>query len=71
MLIELVYYRDKSVKEAAALAKIPENTVKSRMFLARKKLAALLAAANIDGCAINFNEAASAGRHCAAVKQPA
>jgi RNA polymerase sigma-70 factor (ECF subfamily) len=47
MLIELVYYRDKSVKEAAILAKIPENTVKSRMFLARKKLSAMLAAADL------------------------
>jgi RNA polymerase sigma-70 factor (ECF subfamily) len=49
ILIELVYYRDKSVKEAAILAKIPENTVKSRMFLARKKLSVMLAAADL-GC---------------------
>jgi len=44
-LIELVYYRDKSIKEVALLTGIPENTVKSRMFLARKKLAAMLNAA--------------------------
>jgi RNA polymerase sigma-70 factor (ECF subfamily) len=43
LLIELVYYRDKSVKKAAVIAGIPENTVKSRMFQARKKLAVLLA----------------------------
>jgi len=54
MLIELVYYRDKSVKEAAILAKIPENTVKSRMFLARKKLSVLLAAADLGGDSINL-----------------
>jgi RNA polymerase sigma-70 factor (ECF subfamily) len=43
LLIELVYYADISVKEAAVVAGIPENTVKSRMFQARKKLALLLA----------------------------
>jgi RNA polymerase sigma-70 factor (ECF subfamily) len=44
LLVELVYYRDYSVKEAAVVAGIPENTVKSRMFQARRKLAVLLAA---------------------------
>jgi RNA polymerase sigma-70 factor (ECF subfamily) len=56
MLIELVYYRDKSVKEAAILAKIPENTVKSRMFLARKKLSVLLAAADLGSGPINLEK---------------
>ena len=46
-LIELVYYRDKSIKEVAHAMGIPENTVKSRMFLARKKLAAMLNAAEL------------------------
>jgi RNA polymerase sigma-70 factor (ECF subfamily) len=46
-LIELVYFRDKSIKEAALLTGISENTVKSRMFLARKKLAAMLDAAGL------------------------
>ena len=63
MLIELVYYRDKSVKEAAILAKIPENTVKSRMFLARKKLSVLLAAADLGGASINL-ERKSQDREC-------
>ena len=63
MLIELVYYRDKSVKEAALLAKIPENTVKSRMFLARKKLSVLLAAADLGSSRINL-EKASPEREC-------
>jgi RNA polymerase sigma-70 factor (ECF subfamily) len=48
VLIDLVYYRDKSVKEAALLTGVPENTVKSRMFLARKKLAAMLEAADAE-----------------------
>jgi RNA polymerase sigma-70 factor (ECF subfamily) len=48
LLIDLVYFRDKSVKEAAAIAGIPENTVKSRMFLARKKLAVQLMTVDID-----------------------
>ena len=63
MLIELVYYRDKSVKEAAILAKIPENTVKSRMFLARKKLSVLLAAADLGSGPINL-EKKSPDREC-------
>lgn len=54
MLIELVYFRDKSVKEAALLAKIPENTVKSRMFLARKKLSVLLAAADLGSDSVKL-----------------
>jgi RNA polymerase sigma-70 factor (ECF subfamily) len=42
-VIELVYYRGKSVKDAAEIVGVPVNTVKTRMFLARKKLAAMLA----------------------------
>jgi RNA polymerase sigma-70 factor (ECF subfamily) len=45
-LIQLVYYHEKSVKEAAIIVGIPENTAKSRMFLARKKLAIFLNEAN-------------------------
>jgi RNA polymerase sigma-70 factor (ECF subfamily) len=61
MLIELVYYRDKSVKEAALLAKIPENTVKSRMYLARKKLSAMLAAADLGNDPINLEKKSTNG----------
>jgi RNA polymerase sigma-70 factor, ECF subfamily len=42
-IIDLVYYHDKSVQEVAATVGIPCATVKTRMFYARKKLAALLA----------------------------
>jgi RNA polymerase sigma-70 factor (ECF subfamily) len=42
LVIELHYFRDKSLKEAAALIGVPLNTIKTRMFLARKKLAKIL-----------------------------
>ena len=35
-LIDLVYSRDKSVREVAAIVGIPNDTVKTRMYLARK-----------------------------------
>ena len=47
-LINLVYYHGKSVREVAAIFGIPDNTVKSRMFLARRRLATLLSAEGIS-----------------------
>ena len=47
-IIDLVYYHEKSVEEVAEIVGIPENTVKTRMFYARKKLAGLLKAAGIE-----------------------
>ena len=47
-IIDLVYYHEKSVEEVAEIIGIPENTVKTRMFYARKKLAELLKAAGIE-----------------------
>ena len=47
-IIDLVYYHEKSVEEVADIVGIPENTVKTRMFYARKRLAELLKAAGID-----------------------
>ena len=41
-IIDLVYYHEKSVEEAAAIVGVPRNTVKTRMFYARKRLAELL-----------------------------
>ena len=41
-IIDLVYYHEKSVEEVAEIVGIPENTVKTRMFYARKKLAELV-----------------------------
>jgi RNA polymerase sigma-70 factor (ECF subfamily) len=43
-LIELHYFLGVSVEEAAAITGVPVNTAKTRMFLARKKLAVMLAA---------------------------
>jgi RNA polymerase sigma-70 factor, ECF subfamily len=40
--IDLVYYHEKSITEAAHILNVPEGTVKSRMFEARKRLAPLV-----------------------------
>jgi RNA polymerase sigma-70 factor, ECF subfamily len=47
-IVDLVYYQGMAISEVAAIVGIPENTVKTRMFHARKQLSALLAAAGID-----------------------
>jgi RNA polymerase sigma-70 factor (ECF subfamily) len=47
-IIDLVYYHEKSVLEVAEIVGIPENTVKTRMFYARKRLAELLKAEGIE-----------------------
>jgi RNA polymerase sigma-70 factor, ECF subfamily len=47
-IVDLVYYHEKSVEEVAQIVGIPENTVKTRMFYARKRLAELLKAAGIE-----------------------
>ena len=47
-IIDLVYYHEKSVEEVAEIVGIPENTVKTRMFYARKKMAELLKAAGVE-----------------------
>jgi RNA polymerase sigma-70 factor (ECF subfamily) len=43
-IIDLVYYHEKSVGEVAEIVGIPEATVKTRMFYARKQLATLVTA---------------------------
>jgi RNA polymerase sigma-70 factor, ECF subfamily len=47
-IIDLVYYHEKSVAEVAGIVGIPEATVKTRMFYARKKLSELLKEQGID-----------------------
>jgi RNA polymerase sigma-70 factor (ECF subfamily) len=47
-VIDLVYYHEKSVEEVAQIVGIPENTVKTRMFYARKKLGELCKMSGID-----------------------
>jgi RNA polymerase sigma-70 factor, ECF subfamily len=41
-IIDLFYYHEKSVEEVANIIHTPRNTVKTRMFYARKRLARLL-----------------------------
>ncbi|HEX3441355.1 MAG TPA: sigma-70 family RNA polymerase sigma factor [Pseudolabrys sp.] len=47
-IVDLVYYHEKSVEEVARIVGIPEATVKTRMFYARKKLSELLKEQGID-----------------------
>ena len=47
-VVDLVYYHEKSVEEVARIVDIPEATVKTRMFYARKKLSELLKERGID-----------------------
>ena len=48
VIIDLVYYHERSIKEAAGILEIPENTVKTRMFHARKNLSALMQQRGLD-----------------------
>ncbi len=50
-IIDLVYYHEMSVEEAGRLIGIPQSTVKTRMFYARKQLALLLKSAGVDSLA--------------------
>jgi RNA polymerase sigma-70 factor, ECF subfamily len=43
-VIDLVYYHEKSIDEVAEIMGVPQNTVKTRMFYARKRIAELMAA---------------------------
>jgi len=47
-IVDLVYYHEKSVDEAARILAIPQNTVKTRLFHARKRLSALACEAGLD-----------------------
>ena len=50
-IIDLVYYHEKSVAEVAEIIGAPQNTVKTRMFHARKRIAALLDARGFEAAA--------------------
>ncbi|MGB3867697.1 MAG: sigma-70 family RNA polymerase sigma factor [Xanthobacteraceae bacterium] len=50
-IIDLVYYHEMSVEEAGRIIGIPQSTVKTRMFYARKQLAELLKNSGIDSIA--------------------
>jgi RNA polymerase sigma-70 factor, ECF subfamily len=47
-IIDLVYYHEKSVEEVGQIIGIPQATVKTRMFYARKHLAELLKEAGFE-----------------------
>jgi RNA polymerase sigma-70 factor (ECF subfamily) len=47
-IVDLVYYHEKSVAEVSAIVGVPEATVKTRMFYARKKLSECLKQQGID-----------------------
>lgn len=53
-IIDLVYYHEKSVDEVAEIIRVPRNTVKTRMFYARNRLAALLAEAGLDNALLKL-----------------
>jgi RNA polymerase sigma-70 factor (ECF subfamily) len=50
-IVDLVYYHGKSIAEVAEITGAPQNTVKTRMFYARKRLAELLQAHGLDAAA--------------------
>ena len=47
-IIDLTYYQGAGIKAAAEILGIPPNTVKTRMFHARRQLASLLQAAGVE-----------------------
>jgi len=50
-VIDLVYYHERSIDEVAEIICVPQNTVKTRMFHARRGIAKLLAAQGAErGC---------------------
>jgi RNA polymerase sigma-70 factor (ECF subfamily) len=46
--IDLVYYHEKSINEVAEIIGVPPNTVKTRMYYARKRIAELMAVQGIN-----------------------
>jgi RNA polymerase sigma-70 factor (ECF subfamily) len=51
-ILDLVYYHEQPMESAAKIVGIPLNTVKTRMFFAKKHLAALLVEAGVDRSAL-------------------
>jgi RNA polymerase sigma-70 factor, ECF subfamily len=47
-VIHLVYYQEKKIEEVARFIGAPINTVKTRIFYARSRMAELLAEAGVD-----------------------
>jgi RNA polymerase sigma-70 factor (ECF subfamily) len=51
-IIDLVYYHEKSIDEVAQIIGVPQNTVKTRMFYARKRVGELLSAKGLSRAAV-------------------
>ena len=47
-IIDLVYYHERTIDDVAEIIGVPPNTVKTRMFYARKRIGELLAARGLD-----------------------
>src|SRR4051794_20690986 len=47
-IIDLVYYHEKTIDEVAEIIGVPQNTVKTRMFYARKRIGELLATKGVE-----------------------
>ena len=47
-VIDLVYYHEKSIDEVAEIVGVPHQTVKTRMFYARKQIGELMATQGIS-----------------------
>jgi RNA polymerase sigma-70 factor (ECF subfamily) len=47
-VIDLIYYHGQSIEEVAEIVGLPQNTVKTRAFHARKRIAELMAARGIN-----------------------
>lgn len=51
-VVDLVYYHEQSIENAAQIIGIPQNTVKTRMFHARKRIAEMMAARGVKATAL-------------------
>jgi RNA polymerase sigma-70 factor, ECF subfamily len=51
-IIDLVYYHERSIDEVSEIIGVPANTVKTRMFYARKRIGEMMAARGIGRYAI-------------------
>ena len=47
-IIDLVYYHDRTIDDVAEIIGVPQNTVKTRMFYARKRIAEMMAARGVE-----------------------
>ena len=47
-IVDLVYYHERSIDDVAAIIGVPQNTVKTRMFYARKRIGELLVARGFE-----------------------